>query len=357
MENYANGSVQFWFKSESSDSIMVGVSDTTGNEAFITLKEGSTLNPLRNGEWQFAWIPVSELASKIDIKALKSMLIVKGNFEQDGYISIDRVIWSESVFISPDANYYGVYAEHDSIKSKLNFSEGGRILVWNGFSGGTSTAFFGTDVLAYNPNTGTWNGFGIHSDDPLDLSNFYNGALHFSYKTSSTADIEIGFKNSADLGWKKIFTGSGQIVRDGNWHETQVNLKDFTFDGGAFTSNDLKDIVIPFYVVGTVQIALDEIYLSKDGVALDYPGSPVSTKDKITDLDISVFPIPSNDFISIKGIEQNTQITIFDQLGKIVLLKEVEESNEIDISRLKKGIYYVQVKSLNFNRVFQIVKD
>jgi hypothetical protein len=285
------------------------------------------------------------------------LLVVNGNFAQDGYFSIDRVIWSESDFISSDADYYGIFAEHESIVAKLNFAEGGNIYIWNGFSALASTPFFGEDVLAYKPNTGTWNGFGINSDNPLDLSTYYEGTLHFSYKTPSTADIEIGFKNSLDKGWKKIFSGSSQLIRDNKWHEFQIDLKDFTFDDGTFTANDFKDIVIPFYLVGTVQIEMDEIYISKNGVALDYPDVPnsINLTDDINN--VNIFPNPVENLLNITGIEHKSEIVIYDQLGKLVLSFELLESGSIDLSELNRGFYNIQVFNVKTVKTFQLVKN
>jgi beta-glucanase (GH16 family) len=357
MTNYAAGSVQFWFKSESTDSISVGISDTAGNTAFITLKDGVKMNPVRDGQWNFAWIPISELGNTVDLSAIKGFIIIKGNFAQDGYFSIDRVIWSVTDYISTDADYYGIFAEHESITVKLNFASGGHIYTWNGFTAGTSTPFYGSDVLSYKPNAGTWNGFGIQSDDPLDLSPYYNGALHFSYKTKSTEDIEIGFKNSTDKGWKKVFTGSSELTRDEKWHEFQISIKDFTFDNGAFTANDLKDIAIPFYLVGTVEIALDEIYLSKNGVPLDYPEIPNSTETIAASDKVYLFPNPVKNQLNITGIDQKTQIIIIDQLGRVVLSQVMTESGSIDVSELNNGFYSVQINNSSSVRLFHIVKN
>jgi beta-glucanase (GH16 family) len=356
LSKYASGSVQFWFKTQSPDSIMVGVTDTAGHEAFITLKDGVMMNPTRDGEWSFSWIPLSELTG-VDLSAIKGFLVVKGNFAQDGYFSLDRIIWSESNFISTDLDYYGIFAEHPDISAKLDFGDGGHIYTWSGFTVSASTPFYGTNVLSYKANTNVWNGFGIQSDNSIDLSTYYDGALHFWYKTSSSGDIEIGFKNSADKGWKKVFSGSSQIIRDGKWHEFQISIKDFTFDNGAFTANDLKDIAIPFYLVGTVEIALDEIYISKNGTALDYPEIPSSIEFTNNSNLINIFPNPVNRLLNIKELEQASKIIVYDQLGNKVLTEELDNGGTIDMSDLSKGVYTIHIKNSQNIKVFQIVKN
>lgn len=357
MTEYSNGSIQFWFKTSSTDSIQVGISDTSGHEAFVTLKDGVDGNPMRNGEWQIAWVQLSDLGSSVDLESISGLLKIKGNFAEDGFFSIDRVIWSEFSYVNPDADYYGIYAEHESIIAELNFAEGGHIYIWNGFNASTSSPYFGSEVISFRANVSTWNGFGIHSDNPIDLSPYYDGAIHFSYKTSGTADIEIGMKNSSDKGWKKVFVGSTQLKRDGKWHEYKINLKDFVFDDGSFNADNFKEITIPLYMVGTADIAFDEIYFSKDGTALDYPEIPSGTDVTNMNDHLSVFPNPVNNILNISSIDQNTEVEIIDQLGRVVIKVTLNGTGSLDVSTLTSGFYSVRINNQSNISIFQIVKN
>ena len=345
MEQYKEGSVQFWIKTENADTLWVGVSDKYGKEEYIALSDGSTANPVRDGEWQIAWIQLSDIGDQIDFQKMQGMLKIKGNFGSNGYLSIDRVIWSESPYQSLTADYFGVYAEHEDISLMLDFGSGGNIYVWNGFNANSSTTpFFGENVLGYTANSGTWNGFGLHSDDPLDISSYIDGTLHFSCKTSGTEDIEIGFKNSSDAGWKYIYSGSGVIQRDNQWHSYSLPLKDFNPDAGEISADDLKDIVIPFYMVGTLNIAFDEIYISIDGTALDYPDKTIASYIH-SDKQISVYPNPADDYIQLRGIGTNAKIQIYNQLGRLIWSSDRLESGRIDLTGFKRGFYFVKVFS------------
>ncbi|MEZ4936512.1 MAG: T9SS type A sorting domain-containing protein [Crocinitomicaceae bacterium] len=54
----------------------------------------------------------------------------------------------------------------------------------------------------------------------------------------------------------------------------------------------------------------------------------------------SLYPNPTSDFISIKGIESKETLFIVDQMGKVILEKSQQLSQPIEISNLSKGLYY-----------------
>ncbi len=355
MVQYAGGSVQFWVKTENTDTLWVGIADKNGNEEYISYYEGSDNNPSRDGTWQIAYIQLSDIADKIDLQKMEGMLKIKGNYKSDGYLSIDRVIWTESPYQSLTTDYYGVYAEHDSIASKLDFGSGGIIHIWSGFNENSSIgSFYGENVLAYTANLGTWNGFGIHSDNPLDLSSYINGSLHFSCKTEDGEDIEIGFKNSEDAGWKYTYTGSSIISRDNQWHSYALPLKDFISDLGEFTADDLKDIAILFYMVGTLDVAFDEIYISKDGTALAYPNKTMVNSNYL-ESNIFIWPNPADDYVILNGVAPGTEVQIYDQLGKLIWKSDQLESGRIDLSGFINGFYFLKLTSANQVHTIELI--
>jgi hypothetical protein len=64
----------------------------------------------------------------------------------------------------------------------------------------------------------------------------------------------------------------------------------------------------------------------------------------------SMYPNPASNLvtISLDDPSENSSITIYDQLGRIVLYKDIKnESDEVllSIDDLNKGVYYVQVIS------------
>lgn len=55
----------------------------------------------------------------------------------------------------------------------------------------------------------------------------------------------------------------------------------------------------------------------------------------------SIVPNPSNDYITINGLEQNVNIIFYDILGRRVL--ETNSENKIDISGFKNGLYFIKI--------------
>ncbi len=72
----------------------------------------------------------------------------------------------------------------------------------------------------------------------------------------------------------------------------------------------------------------------------------------------SVYPNPFQAKISISGLEnENYEVTIFDNVGKTILAQNLT-SNEIDLSALKAGIYFmtIQTQGKNYAETLKIVK-
>lgn len=73
---------------------------------------------------------------------------------------------------------------------------------------------------------------------------------------------------------------------------------------------------------------------------------------------ISIFPIPSDESISINGIGNNilAQFSIFDSRGKLIRTK-AQTNASIDISDLSMGIYYLRIESPSSTRVLKFIKE
>ncbi|MFN5092381.1 MAG: T9SS type A sorting domain-containing protein [Bacteroidota bacterium] len=73
---------------------------------------------------------------------------------------------------------------------------------------------------------------------------------------------------------------------------------------------------------------------------------------------ICIFPIPSDESISINGIGDDilAQFSIFDSRGKLIL-SEAEIIGSIDISDLSMGIYYLRIESSSSTIVLKFIKE
>ena len=73
---------------------------------------------------------------------------------------------------------------------------------------------------------------------------------------------------------------------------------------------------------------------------------------------ICIFPIPSDESISLNGIGDDilAQFSIFDSRGKLIL-SEAEIIGSIDISDLSMGIYYLRIESSSSTIVLKFIKE
>jgi hypothetical protein len=83
----------------------------------------------------------------------------------------------------------------------------------------------------------------------------------------------------------------------------------------------------------------------------------IATSLKINDLEtgIQIYPNPASDKLILKGVDlKNAQITIYDVNGKINSGYAIG-NNSVDVSGLKNGIYFLQIKSKDNTSTRKIV--
>lgn len=74
-------------------------------------------------------------------------------------------------------------------------------------------------------------------------------------------------------------------------------------------------------------------------------------------LNIVLYPNPASTYINILGNKSNTDVDVCDILGKKILSKTIDESqNIIDISQLKHGVYFLKIKGNNSSLTFKFIK-
>jgi hypothetical protein len=131
------------------------------------------------------------------------------------------------------------------------------------------------------------------------------------------------------------------------------------FWNGIGNRNNWVDAIVP---QGTYQVALtlygcgtEEIYIFYIDVIYVSGKSSNSTSksnldNEILDInsDITIFPIPSDDFIRIEGINyEDYEFEIFNSLGQNMKGNYNFEENIIDIKHFSPGHYYIKIKTSN----------
>lgn len=65
-----------------------------------------------------------------------------------------------------------------------------------------------------------------------------------------------------------------------------------------------------------------------------------------TNVTMGLYPNPANDYVSIEldgiQLDSKTMVRVFDKIGKLVLVQDVDASNQLNISELADGMYMIQ---------------
>lgn len=72
---------------------------------------------------------------------------------------------------------------------------------------------------------------------------------------------------------------------------------------------------------------------------------------------ISIFPNPTKNSISIQNIDRQTAYKIFDINGKILMRGIIFESSKINITELSKGIYFIEFGNDKMQTVRKLIKN
>ncbi len=126
------------------------------------------------------------------------------------------------------------------------------------------------------------------------------------------------------------------------------------------------DFINDSLVVAGLFTKLDTVYANDIGVITNYDNGSscvyVGIKENIFENDlIKVYPNPVKDKLnielSIAGLP-GTRLTLINSLGQMVYLsEEVEQNQEIDLSSLARGIYYLKINNSSQQKVVKIIKD
>jgi len=75
-----------------------------------------------------------------------------------------------------------------------------------------------------------------------------------------------------------------------------------------------------------------------------------------TNLNLTLYPNPANDFISVSGIATGFEYQIFDVSGRNILNGSSLSNQQIDISSLQNGFYNIKIHNKTSNQVIKFIK-
>lgn len=162
--------------------------------------------------------------------------------------------------------------------------------------------------------------------------------LKKNYPVFSTTDYDIDL--SGNMKQIVLRSPSLNIVILGNFDVTEhYKVPDFSSSSVWYDYYTHEE----YSGSGSVTLAPGEykIFTSK---ILDIPDIPETVEQISRHTDLTIYPNPAKDKIMITNASSFSEISIFDLQGKIIKEVAVKNNNEINISSLKPGIYFIKAK-------------
>ncbi|WP_083478210.1 choice-of-anchor V domain-containing protein [Lacinutrix himadriensis] len=215
----------------------------------------------------------------------------------------------------------------------------------NGLIGNCSTCHTGNVVIA---NSST---ISLNAPSNYELNTRYSITVSSS-SSASRQGFQMSVEDTANM---KV----GDFEGDG--FSTQAFVSPIVNRGEAITNTGngsyqnswTFDWTSPAANVGpvTFYVALNESNFDNnttgDQIHLKQSSSNLLSTENAVFKDIKVYPNPVQDFVTIDlpvNLE-NTKVTVFDFLGKQILVQDVTAKNKIDVSVWQSGVYLVQIKN------------
>ncbi len=171
----------------------------------------------------------------------------------------------------------------------------------------------------------------------------------------SSGSGDFGDNNSTNYGGTDgidLTGGHTHLVHTDTW----ANSGDILVDLGAAGTYDYFIFVFG-QVFGTAQTGNPvETYFGIDNVVLPTQSNPqsLSTKDIEASKQLSFFPNPVNNILTLRNVNGNYSYKIYDVSGKVLKTSNNEVSKNINVEYLNNGIYFLEV--INNNEISSTLK-
>ena len=144
---------------------------------------------------------------------------------------------------------------------------------------------------------------------------------------------------------------SDTIFGNGSWYPMPAAIFPSEVEITSSYSWWTNDPLVKFVLV---QIEVDSVG-GINAVDFMHSPSPSSVNDLSTN-NFNIYPIPATNYLTIKA--QNNELTYLDLLdlsGKVILKKVFTQSTSLDVSQIAKGMYYLNLKTVEGKLTKQII--
>lgn len=181
--------------------------------------------------------------------------------------------------------------------------------------------------------------------------NYYSDAIPEKlYVDNQNISAVYHFYHSDDCGYKIELVKEAALGTNGcfsNWH---IPYKSYTSESGANNyynyCNDPQ--------LGGCSYSNNLVY--KENSSATFCGTPIILNlNETNKVDISIFPNPTQNFISVQGLSNTCPYQIIDLMGKVV--KSGHVLVEIDLSDLSQGAYILEIKRIGNEISLPLIKN
>lgn len=179
------------------------------------------------------------------------------------------------------------------------------------------------------------------------LSNTSGGNTNTSCALPLGVNIQPG-TNQISLTWSSITNATGyrvfwRVRGTSGWLSVMIFTNNLTIS--SLVSNTNYEIQLQT-VCGSSSSDFSTIYNARTLSGRD--------ADRWSENTVNVYPNPTNGFINISGLTEESHLTLTDLAGKTLLSTTITESN-INLSAYSKGIYLLILNNTNANYFFKII--
>jgi len=371
LTHFANGTLSFSVKTISQQDFKLEIKGAGGTGALYHFIAGQ--DPVgfqRDGEWHRVIVPVSELTAQgLDLSAVGIPFAASGGAISN--IAFDDVIYTvgSEQPVNPNLNtnsdepapgitaeQYGIFSERTGITEHFAIDQvNGFLHVWNNLAEISGEApLEGEELLAFSSPGDGWSGFGIFSENPLDLSHYESGYLNFSIKIPEGSNDSFTLLVEDKEGGKgEVFFAPGadpyEVVRDGEWHSVSVPMADLLYQSSPLNMTILSNLFAVSSGSPATGYIFDDVFFSV---------SEPTFLNSVSVEKVNVYPNPATTHFFIDIDEDISLIEVFNPAGQRTYITSGIRNGQVrvDCSGWNPGIYFLKtisgVGKIYVSRVF-----